>query len=158
MSEETKDVVIKRTLNAPIERVWQMWAKAENFQKWYGPEGAEIPTAEMDVQVGGKRFIEMKMDTPNGPMQMCYTGEYLEVSPVTTLKYTEVMCDKDGNHLPPSAMGMEGDEPNITTVIIELKGKGDSTEMTMTHEGVPAGSPGETGWNMALNKLEKQLA
>lgn len=158
MSEETKDVVIKRTLNAPIERVWQMWAKAENFQKWYGPEGAEIPTAEMDVQVGGKRFIEMKVDTPDGPMQMFYTGEYTEVSPVTKLSYTEVMCDKDGKYLPPSAMGMPGDEPTITTVIVELSDKGESTDMKMTHIGVPAGSPGEMGWNMAINKLEKQLA
>ncbi len=153
-----KDVVISRTINSPIQKVWDMWVIPENFQKWYGPEGASIPVADMDVRVGGKRFIAMEMDTPNGPMMMWFTGEYLEVSPVTKLSYTEVIADKDGNMIPPSAMGMPGDEPDITTVTVELTDMGDTTKMVMTHAGVPAGSPGETGWNMALNKLEKALS
>jgi len=157
MSENTKDVKIERRFNALIKSVWDMWAIAENFQKWYGPEGANVPTVEMDVQVGGKRFIGMDVNTPNGSMQMWFVGEYLEVNPITKLSYTEVMSDQDGNHLAPSAMGMPGDKPEVTTVTVELKGAGESTQMTMTHAGVPAGSPGETGWNMAIDKLEKLL-
>jgi hypothetical protein len=29
--------------------------------------------------------------------------------------------------------------------------------MTLTHHGVPAGSPGEMGWRMAIEKLEAYL-
>jgi hypothetical protein len=29
--------------------------------------------------------------------------------------------------------------------------------MVMTHEGVPANSPGATGWGMALDKLEARV-
>ncbi len=152
---DSKDIQIERVINAPIQSVWDMWTKAENFQKWYGPTGATIPTAEMDVTVGGKRFICMEMNTPNGPMTMYLAGEYQEVDPTTLLSYTEVMADKEGNYLAPSAMGMPGDEPEITIVTVTLADQGETTKMVMTHAGVPAGSPGEMGWNMALDKFEQ---
>ncbi len=157
-NDQTKSVVIERTFNAPIDKVWSMWAESENFMKWYGPEGAKIPTAQMDVRVGGKRLVGMEVNTPNGPMTMWLAGEYLVVDPVTKLAYTEVMSDKEGNFLAPSAMGMPGDEPEVTTVTVELRDCGETTEMTMTHAGVPAGSPGEAGWNMAIGKLAKLLS
>ena len=46
---------------------------------WYGPDGATIPVAEMDVRVGGARRVCMEVGTPNGPMRMWFTGEHLEV-------------------------------------------------------------------------------
>ncbi len=154
-NENTKDVVIERTFNAPLESVWSMWAEADNFKQWYGPEGASIPTAEMDVRVGGKRLICMEMNTPNGPMKVWFTGEYLKVEPMTLLSYTESMSDKDGNVMtPPAEMGM----PETTTITVELTDKGESTMIVMTHAGIAADSPGAVGWNMAIDKLEKLLA
>ncbi len=154
MSENS--VVIERTLDASIDMVWSMWTEAANFQKWYGPMGATIPVAEMDVTVGGKRKICMEMQTPNGLMQMWMVGEYKEITPKTRLVYTEAMADADGNIMSPAAMGM--DQPDITDVIVELEDLGGSTKMTMTHAGIPAGSPGEMGWNMALDKMAGVLA
>ncbi len=147
-------VAIERTFNAPIQTVWEMWATSEGFSQWYGPPGATIPTAEMDTTVGGKRLICMAMDTPNGPMEMWFTGEYKEVSPVTRLVYTELMCDADGNPTPPEAMGMPEGHDMTTTVEVNLEEVDDGTKMTMTHTGVPAESPGGQGWNMAMDKLE----
>jgi len=49
-------VVIERTLDAPVEMVWKLWTESEHFAAWYGPQGASIPTAEMDVRVGGTRL------------------------------------------------------------------------------------------------------
>ena len=157
MPNNTQDIIIQRTLQAPIQKVWDMWATSDGFKQWYGPEGAVIPTAEMDVRVNGKRHICMEMNTPNGPMQMWFVGEYLEVTPNTKLVYTESMSDADGNVMSPAAMGMPEGSPDSTTVTVELTDNGESTEMTMTHTGVPAGSPGEMGWNMALDKLSKLL-
>ena len=51
----TDAVVIERTLDAPVARIWEMWTQPEHFQAWYGPRGATIPVANMDVRVGGKR-------------------------------------------------------------------------------------------------------
>ena len=56
-----------------------MWTEPEHFRSWYGPDGATIPVAKMDVRVGGTRLVCMEMQTPNGAMQMWFTGEYREV-------------------------------------------------------------------------------
>jgi uncharacterized protein YndB with AHSA1/START domain len=155
MSEdnEAKDVVIERTLEAPVDLVWQMWTDPEHFKAWYGPTGATIPVAQMDVSVGGTRLVCMEMTTPNGPMQMWFTGEYREVVANERLVYTESMSDENGNVMSASDMGMPEGHPTTTEIIVELSGEGGGTKMVMTHAGVPADSPGATGWTMALDKL-----
>ena len=102
----TKDVQIERTFNAPIDLIWAMCTEPEHFANWYGPIGAKIPKAEMDVRVGGRRHIAMAMDTPRGPMEMFFVGEYCEVDPKTRLVYTEAMADADGNALKAEQTGM----------------------------------------------------
>ncbi len=155
---DTKDVQIERTFNAPIDLIWSMWTEAEHFANWYGPTGAKIPTAEMDVRVGGRRHIGMEMQTPNGEMQMFFIGEYREIDPKTRLVYTEAMGDADGNPMTAEQMGMPAGFPMETSVIVELEDLGDHTKMVMTHVGVPGDSPGGQGWNMAIDKLEARVA
>ena len=157
-NDPTKSVVIERAFDAPIETVWAMWTEEDHFAAWYGPMGARIPVAKMDVQVGGKRHICMEMDTPNGQMQMWFVGEYREVSPHGRLVYTESMGDADGNVKTPADMGMPEGMPTATEIIVELSDVDGSTKMVMTHVGVPADSPGAQGWNMALDKLAARLA
>lgn len=151
-------VVIERTFAAPIELVWKMWSEAEHFASWYGPEGATIPVAEMDLTVGGARKICMEMQTPDGPMQMWFAGAFTEIVPTERLAYTEAMADEDGNIKTPESMGMPADAPTSTEVVVELSADGDQTKMKMTHVGVPADSPGGMGWGMAIDKLEALLA
>ncbi len=153
----TNSVVIERTLDAPIDLVWRMWTESEHFAAWYGPTGASIPTATMDVRVGGGRHIQMQMQTPNGEMQMWFVGEYREVAAPTRLVYTESMSDPDGNVMSPADMGMPPGHPETTEVVVELEDVGGRTKMVMTHVGVPAESPGAQGWAMALDKLEAHL-
>ena len=145
-------VVIERTFDAPIGRIWQLWTEADQFQQWYGPQGATIPVANMDVRVGGKRLICMEMNMPDRSMKMWMAGEYKEIVPKTRLVYTESMSDENGNIMSPAAMGMPG-HPEVTEVIVELEALGERTRMVMTHVGVPAGSPGEGGWMQAFDKM-----
>ena len=154
----TQDVTIERTFNTPIDQMWSMWTEADNFAQWYGPMGATIPSAEMDVAVGGRRFIEMAMETPNGPMQMFFIGEYREITPKTRLVYTESMGHADATPMTAEEMGMPPGTPMETSVIVELEDLGEQTKMTMTHQGVPADSPGGQGWKMAIDKLAEQVA
>ena len=146
-------VVIERTFDAPVALIWDMWTRSEHFAAWYGPNGASIPVAKMDVTVGGSRLVCMEMQTPNGPMQMWFTGEYREIVENQRLVYTESMADEEGNVLSPAQMGMPEGHPETTEIIVELKDLGGRTRMVMTHVGVPAGSPGAAGWNMALDKM-----
>ncbi len=145
---------IERTVAAPIDLVWQMWTKSEHFAAWYGPMGAEIPVANMDVQVGGKRHICMAMQTPNGPMKMWFVGEYLEIEEPTRLVYTESMSDEDGNVMSPADMGMPEGSPDTTQIVVELTAAGDQTNMVLSHVGVAPDSPGAGGWGMAIDKLD----
>ena len=154
----TKDVQIERTFNAPIDLIWAMWTEPEHFANWYGPTGAKIPKADMDVRVGGRRHIAMTMETPRGPMEMFFVGEYREVNPKTRLVYTEGMADADGNAMTAEQMGMPPGAHMETSIVVELVDLGDRTKMVMTHIGVPADSPGGQGWAMAIAKLEARVA
>lgn len=154
---DLKNVEIERTFNAPIDLIWSMWTEAEHFAHWYGPFGATISKAEMDVVVGGKRHVGMTMETPNGRREMYFVGEYSEIKPKTRLVYTERMGDADGKPMTAEQMGLPADTPMETSVVVELEDLGDATRMKMTHVGVPADSPGGKGWNMAIDKLEARV-
>jgi uncharacterized protein YndB with AHSA1/START domain len=158
MADQQQWVKITRVFDAPIEQVWEMWTNPELFKKWYGPMGMNVPTAEMDVTVGGTRKVCMEMKTPDRTMSMWFIGVYKEISPPNRLVYTESMCDADGVILSPESMGMPAGHPDITEVVVALSEKDGKTEMTMTHSGVPAGSAGEGGWMQAFDKLEGVLS
>ena len=149
--------MIERSFDAPLDLIWQMWTDPEHFKAWYGPDGATIPVAKMDVRVGGTRLVCMEMQTPGGPMQMWFTGEYREVVENERLVYTESMSDENGNVLSPSDMGMPDGHPTTTEVTVELEDLGGRTKMVMTHAGIPAGSPGAAGWAMAFDKLADRI-
>lgn len=154
---ETDDraaVVIERTFAAPVEQVWAMWTVPEHFASWYGPTGATIPVAQMDVRVGGARLVGMEMVTPNGPMAMWFAGEFLEVVEPERLVYTEVLADEHGHPLDGADIPGGND---VTEVSVELVAVDGGTRMVMTHVGIPAGSPGEAGWTMAIDKLNQVL-
>lgn len=157
-SDQTTDaVVIERIWDASPRLIWQLWTDPEHFKAWYGPDGATIPVAEMDVRVGGRRLLCMEVETPGGPRQMWFTGEYLELVEDRRLVYTESMSDENGNVLAPEDLGMPDGYPTTTRVTVELEGLDGRTKMILTHTGVPEDSPGAAGWEMAFDKLATHL-
>ena len=146
----TDAVVLERTFDAPIDDVWHMWSDPAAFASWYGPGGATVPVCEMDLGVGGRRRVCMRFDTPAGPREMWFTGEFIEVTEPTRLVYTEAMTDADGTPSP------DGHPP--TEVVVELGEVDGRTHLVLTHRGIPAGSPGEAGWRAALDELDRRLA
>lgn len=158
MTDNQDWVKIERTFDAPIDAVWVMWTDPDMFKKWYGPMGMSVPTAQMDVKIGGTRKISMEMVRPDRTMTMWFTGVYKEVTPPTRLVYTESMCDADGNLIPASAMGMPDGHPDITDVIVDLREDGGKTHMTLVHVGVPEGTAGAGGWRQAIDAMADLLA
>jgi uncharacterized protein YndB with AHSA1/START domain len=155
---EVDAVVLERRFDAPAEVIWRLWTDPDHFAQWYGPDGANIPVATMDVRVGGRRHLAMEVTTPDGPMRMWFTGEYLDVVPRERLVYTESISDEQGNVLAPEAAGMPPGHPVVTEVRVDLREHDGVTTVTVTHAGVPANSPGAAGWAMALAKLELLVA
>lgn len=156
--ESNESVVIERTFDSPLAAIWSMWTEPEHFKAWYGPTGASIPVAEMDVKVGGARRICMEMRTPNGPMQMWFTGTYLDVIENRRLVFTESMADENGNLVSPATMGMPASHPMTTEVRVELEDIDGKTGMVLTHIGISSDSPGAAGWAMAFDKLAAYAA
>ncbi|WP_299147975.1 SRPBCC domain-containing protein [uncultured Tateyamaria sp.] len=157
MSEQPNWVRVEREFDAPIETVWSMWVDPDMFKKWYGPMGMSVPTAEMNVVVGGIRKVCMEMTSPERTMSMWFTGVYKEVNRPSRLVYTESMCDADGTIISPQSMGMPEGHPDITEVIVELSETDGKTRVTMVHVGVVAGTAGDGGWNQAIDKLADLL-
>jgi uncharacterized protein YndB with AHSA1/START domain len=147
-TEAADAVVIERTFDAPVELVWRMWTDGTEFAAWYGPPGAEIPDAELDVRVGGRRLVCMAMTTPDGPMRMWFGGEHTIVEPPKLLSYTEQITDEHG---------VPTGDAHTTEVTVELLAVEGGTRMVMTHAGIPSDSPGATGWQMAFDKLATRL-
>ena len=136
----TDAVRIERVLDAPPKTVWRMWTDPDEFRAWYGPDGASIPVAELDVRVGGARRVCMEVGAPGEAMRKWFTGEHREVVENERLVYTEAT-----------------DDGHDTTVMVELEDLGDRTRLVLTHHGVPADSPGAAGWAMAFAKLAARL-
>ena len=57
---ENNTLIIERTFNAPIEKLWNAYADKASFEKWWGPEGWETTVKEFDFTVGGKLHYGMK--------------------------------------------------------------------------------------------------
>ncbi|HEY3670445.1 MAG TPA: SRPBCC domain-containing protein [Acidimicrobiia bacterium] len=150
-------MVIERSFDAPVELVWQMWTDPEHFRAWYGPDGATIPVANLDVRVGGSRHICMEIHTPDGSMQMWFAGEHREVVENERLVYTEAVSDERGTMPSPTDAGTPQGHPATTEVHVELEDLGGRTKMVLTHVGIPSDSPGATGWTMALDKLAAHI-
>ena len=158
MSDQQNWVTIEREFDASIEDVWSLWTDPDLFRQWYGPRGMSIPTAEMDLVVGGTRKICMEMKSSERTMSMLFTGVFKEVRKPSRLVYTESMCDADGTIISPQSMGMPEGHPDTTEVIVELREAGGKTVMTMVHAGFPEGSAGEGGWNQSFDKLAEYIA
>jgi uncharacterized protein YndB with AHSA1/START domain len=149
--------MIERTFDAPPDVIWAMWSDPEHFAAWYGPDGSSISVVAMDVRVGGTRLVRMEVTTPDGRMQMWFTGQYLAVVENEHLVYTDAMSDEHGNVLSPEQSGMPDGHPMTTEVHVELAPASHGTRMKVTHVGIPADSPGAAGWAMALDKLSAHL-
>ncbi len=48
-----REIVISRVIDAPRSLVYAAWADPEQIQVWFGPDGLEIETREIDLRPGG---------------------------------------------------------------------------------------------------------
>ena len=72
--EET--VVITRVFDAPRERVFEAWTRAQHLSRWFGPRGFRITDCEADARPGG--LLRLCMRSPRGDAYWV-RGVYREV-------------------------------------------------------------------------------
>jgi len=118
-------LVVRRLLKAPQHLVFEAWTSAEHIQQWMRPEpGMEVPRANMDLRVGGRFRIQMKM--PDGEF-FTAVGVFKEVKPPTRLVYTWDW-EKDGGG---AEFGEVEGKPTLVTV--DFLERGERTELVLTH-------------------------
>jgi uncharacterized protein YndB with AHSA1/START domain len=54
-----RELRIERTLDAPIELVWEVWTKPEHIANWWGPNGFTNTINTMDLMPGGQWNLVM---------------------------------------------------------------------------------------------------
>ena len=87
---------IERTFQAPIEQVFDAWTSEEVLRRWLhcGPDW-ETPTAEVDLQVGGR--IRIVMRDPDGDHHGA-AGEYRLIERPHRLVFTWTFDEHPDNH------------------------------------------------------------
>ena len=102
-----REVVVKRTFDAPARIVWEAWTRPELFKRWWVPKsmGVSLHSCELDVRAGGKYRLVFGNDAST---QMEFFGRYIEVTPHSRIVWTN---DEGG----------EG-AGAVTTVTFEEKG------------------------------------
>ena len=117
MSSEN-DLVLERTLDAPIDLVWLAYTDPEHLKQWFAPKPYEITECELDLRPGGVFRIRMVgpdgFDTGHGT-----PGCVLEVVEGKKLTWTSAL----GPDYRPNEMG-EGCESFPMTAVVTLADAG----------------------------------
>lgn len=58
-STADRELLLSRTLNAPVALVWEVWTTPEHIAKWWGPNGFTNTITTMDIQPGGEWVLVM---------------------------------------------------------------------------------------------------
>jgi uncharacterized protein YndB with AHSA1/START domain len=81
-----RELVVRRTFDAPARLLFEAWSQAELFQRWWVPKslGMTLLSCELDVRVGGRYRLVFDHD----PEPMAFFGTYLEVVAPSRLVWT----------------------------------------------------------------------
>jgi uncharacterized protein YndB with AHSA1/START domain len=90
--ESERDIVITRSINAPLDLVWKAFSDPKGMAHWWGPNGFTTTTFEMNFRVGGMwRYV---MHGPDGTDYNNWT-RYAEITPQQRIVYDHGGDDPD---------------------------------------------------------------
>ena len=58
------DLVLERTIDAPIDLVWKAYTNPEHLKRWFAPRPYEITECDLDLRPGG--VFRIRMVGPDG--------------------------------------------------------------------------------------------
>jgi len=129
-------VVVRRTIAASPERLFDAWLDPISLSHWMRPGGINSTQARVDPRVGGEYEVIMRTDTT--PIR--HRGVYRTIDRPRRLVFTWESPPTDNRE---------------TLVTVDFIPKGKSTEIVVTHEQLPESAlPSHAnGWTSAIEKL-----
>ena len=109
-------LVVNRVIQAPCALVFRAWTDPKHIANWFSPEWVECRSFDLDVRIGGA--YRLHMVSSNG--DHIAVGEYKEIIPNQRLQFT---WERAAEGLP------------LTLVTVEFEDLGNTTRLTLTHEG-----------------------
>lgn len=137
-------VTVRRALRAPRRKVWEAWTSSRALQEWFTSPGHPITGAEVDLRPGGRYVLRWIAEADGTHVHA--EGVYREVVEPERLVFTW-----KSSHAP----GM-----SETLVTVELRERGEETELLLTHEGFDTDKlreEHEGGWKAVLDSLVSHL-
>ena len=160
---KSRDLIVTRIFNAPIELVWKAWTDPEYVMRWWGPDHFTSPSAKMDFREGGRSLVCMRAPEDFGGQDMYSTWVYQKIVHLERIEFIQNLADKDGNLIDPAEIEMPPEFPRDIRTVVTFKDLGNSkTEMTVTEYNMPAadtelGKNAELGLNQSLDKMAVSL-
>jgi len=112
-------ITLVADFDAPIERVWQLWADPRKLERWWGPPSYPATVEKYDLTPGGD--VTYVMTGPDGDQPRGW-WRVTSVNPPKSLEFTDGFANEDGT---PNA-----DMP-ITRVHMQLTEHGGGTRMEL---------------------------
>ena len=135
-------VSLKKTINAPIEKVFDAWLKPETISKFMMPmPGMKEPEVSNNPRVGGEFSIIMFGENE----QMPHKGKYIEIARPNTLVFTWESAFSPADSKV-SLLFTKIDETNTQIELTHVKFFNEETRTN--HEG---------GWGHILEMLEQTI-
>jgi uncharacterized protein YndB with AHSA1/START domain len=112
-------VTLVADFDAPVERVWQLWADPRLLERWWGPPTHPATVEQHDLAPDGE--VTYFMTAPDGEK---YRGWWrvTSVDPPRSLAFTDGFADQDGRPV--------ADMPT-TTAQVQLTDHGGGTRMEL---------------------------
>ena len=145
-------ITLVAEFDAPIDRVWQLWADPRRLERWWGPPNYPATVQEYDLTPGGD--VAYFMTGPDGAR---YHGWWrvTSVNPPKSLEFIDGFADEQGapvDDLPTSTVQVQLAELDGRTRM-ELRSTFDSLEQM--EKSVSMGSV--EGMQQAINQMDALL-
>ena len=135
MNEQATKITVATTVNAPVEKVWDMWNKPEHITQWNSASPDwHAPRAENDLREGGS--FSCRMEAKDGSFGFDFGGTYDKVENHRRIEYTM----SDGRQ-----------------VQISFTPQGDQTAIEETFDAESQNSEElqRTGWQAIMDNFKK---
>jgi uncharacterized protein YndB with AHSA1/START domain len=147
------DVHLKQLISAPRYRVFRAWTDPDEIAQWWPPPDSANTRIEMDLTLNG--VVRYRATTAGRHFEA--EGNFTEVDGplrlVMAWRFYIVLMDRWEGVMPPNE--------KETTVSVEFRDRGSSTEIELSHTGLtdPAAiAEMEERWGSSLSRLADAVA